>query len=167
MKKKNPSKPRRYAPETIETVRTAYLAGGNIRTLARDAGIPEATALAWAKKRGWSAERDQARAIVASRRETPDVARAAALSLAERGQRHIERMAGVSERVAEHLEAAEPAVLLEKAGKVDRYDRFARRQFGLKEDATANMVVNFGVRLDGPRIECHDLADEGGTLEGS
>lgn len=52
----------------------------------------------------------------------------------QRGERHVERMAGLSEKVVTHVEALEPDVILEKIDKVEKADRVARRTFGLEDN---------------------------------
>ena len=51
----------------------------------------------------------------------------------QRGERHVERMASVSERVVTHVETLEPDAILEKIDKVEKADRVARRTFGLED----------------------------------
>ena len=51
----------------------------------------------------------------------------------ERGERYRERIAGVSEKVAGHLEAMEPDDILNRASQVERFDTVARRTFGLNQ----------------------------------
>ena len=68
--------------------------------------IPEGTVLARAKREGWTQEIQSARAL--AKREDASLAvspvKAVALSMQQRGERHIERMAGVSERGVDHVE---------------------------------------------------------------
>ena len=85
--------------ETWEQIKTAYASGIGLRELARNAGIPEGTVLAHAQRKGWTRQIQSAKAL--AKREnalavTPG--EAVAVSMQQRGERHIERMAGVSER---------------------------------------------------------------------
>jgi hypothetical protein len=57
----------------------------------------------------------------------------AAISLRQRGERHVERMAGVSERVAGHVEEMQPRAILESIHEVEKFDRMARRTYGLSD----------------------------------
>jgi uncharacterized protein YjcR len=45
---------RKIANETWEQIKTAYVAGINLREIARKMNIPEGTVLAHAKRHGWS-----------------------------------------------------------------------------------------------------------------
>ena len=44
---------------------------------------------------------------------------------------HVARMAGVTDKVLPHLEAMPPKEILDRPDQVDRYDRVARRNYGL------------------------------------
>jgi hypothetical protein len=49
----------------------------------------------------------------------------------ERGKRHAERVASLSERVVGHVETMEPGAVLESIDEVEKFDRMARRTYGL------------------------------------
>ena len=55
----------------------------------------------------------------------------------ERGERYRERIAGVSEKGAGHLEAMRPDEILNRASQLGRFDTVARRTFGLNEPPPA------------------------------
>ena len=82
------------------------------------------------------------------------------MSMQQRGERHVERMAGVSEKVVTHVEALEPDVILEKIDKVEKADRVARRTYGLSDgDSHGNPVVNIallGVDPESVRVDQRD-----------
>jgi hypothetical protein len=85
---------------TWAEIRTAYASGIGLREIARNMNIPEGTVLARAKREGWTREIQNAKAL--AKREDATLAtpfEAAAMSMQRRGERHVERMAGVSERV--------------------------------------------------------------------
>jgi uncharacterized protein YjcR len=115
-------------------IRTAYASGIGLREIARNMNIPEGTVLARAKRDGWTRQIESAKAL--TKREDASLAfaavQAAAMSMQQRGERHVERMAGLSEKVVMHVEAFEPDVILEKIDKVEKADRVARRTFGLE-----------------------------------
>jgi hypothetical protein len=56
----------------------------------------------------------------------------------QRGQRHLERMANVSEKVVSHVETMEPSAILDRVDDVEKADRIARRNFGLENNAWGN-----------------------------
>src|SRR5438067_11709926 len=95
---------KRISPECWEQIKTAYASGIGLREIARNMGIPEGTVLARAKREGWSRHRDNAKAL-AKRYGTAKVItpfEAASASMQQRGERHLGRMAGVSERAVDH-----------------------------------------------------------------
>ena len=106
--------------------------------------IPPGTVLARAKREGWTQQIREAKALcVETLPPGVPVAVAAARTIAERGQRHVERMAGVVEKTLPHIEGLEPGAILDRIENVDRFDKVARRTFGLSErDST---VVNVNV----------------------
>ncbi len=117
-------------------IRTAYASGIGLREIARNMGIPEGTVLARAKREGWTREIQNAKALV--KREDPTLAvtpiEAVATTLAERGQRHLKRIAGVSERGVDHIETMDGPEILNSVDQIERLDKVARRTFGLKDD---------------------------------
>ena len=132
-----------------EQVRTAHASGLGLREIARSMGIPDGTVLARAKRENWSAQLRHARAIVAIPPDAPaiDVSRAAAATMAERGQEHVRRMAGVVERTLPHVENMEPVAILDRVQDLDRLDRIARRTYGL-DDASSTISVAVELRLE-------------------
>ena len=91
--------------DTWQQIKTAYASGIGLREIARNMGIPEGTVLARAKREGWTQQIQSAKAL--TKREdalavTP--VQAVAATMQQRGERHVERMAGVSERGVDHVE---------------------------------------------------------------
>jgi hypothetical protein len=70
----------------------------------------------------------------------------------ERGERHRERMAGVSERVVDHLETMHPNEILSRSSQVEKIDTVARRTFGLDTPASGSGAVNLSVLCGGRAI---------------
>jgi len=85
---------------TWAEIQTAYASGIGLREIARNMNIPEGTVLARAKREGWTREIQNAKAL--AKREDASLAvtavQAVAAMMQQRGARHVERMAGVSER---------------------------------------------------------------------
>ena len=103
---------RKITNETWEQIKTAHASGIGLREIARNMGIPEGTILARAKREGWTREIRNGRALV----KCSDVplavtpVEAVAMSMQQRGERHLEHMAGISERGSRFLrDTAEPA----------------------------------------------------------
>jgi len=70
----------------------------------------------------------------------------AARTMHQRGERYLDRMAGISEGVLPHLESLPPDEILHKARDLDYYDRVSRRTFGLNESQPlSNCPVNFAI----------------------
>jgi hypothetical protein len=120
---------------TWAEIRTAYASGIGLREIARNMGIPEGTVLARAKREGWTRQIQSAKAV--AKREDAVLAtpvEAAAMSMRQRGERHIERMAGVSERGVDHIETMDGPQILNSVDQIEKLDKVARRTFGLKDD---------------------------------
>ena len=80
-------------------IRTAYASGIGLRELGRNMGIPAGTVLARAKRKGWSKQIQSAKAL-AKRDDTSTAVtpfEAVSMSMQRRGERHVGRMANVSE----------------------------------------------------------------------
>ena len=126
---------RKITNDTWEQVETAYASGIGLREIARNMNIPEGTVLAHAKREGWTKGIESAKAL--AKREDSSLAitptEAVAITMQQRGQRHVERMAGVSERGLDHIETMDGPEILNSADKIDKVDKVARRTFGLND----------------------------------
>jgi hypothetical protein len=125
--------PRKISDSTWAEIRTAHAAGIGLREMARNLSIPEGTVLARAKREGWTRQIQDAKALAPAPMQSTAItpAQSAALTMAERGARHVERMAGVADRVGPHVETMTPGEVLDRIDRVERFDRMARRTFGL------------------------------------
>jgi len=70
----------------------------------------------------------------------------------ERGERYRERVAGVSERVVDHLESMEADEILSRSSQVEKIDTVARRTFGLDIPAAGSGAVNLHVLSGGRAV---------------
>ena len=88
--------PRKLPNSTWAEIRTAHASGIGLRELARNMGIPAGTVLARARREGWTQRREHARslAITPAARLARTPSEAAAMSMAERGQRHFLDLVG-------------------------------------------------------------------------
>jgi hypothetical protein len=136
----------RTSSERWEQVKTAHASGIGLREIARNMGIPEGTVLARAKREGWTREIESAKALVKWEDSAPAVSPvdAAAMSMQQRGERHIERMAGVSERAVDHIETMDGPEILNSVDEIEKLDKVARRTFGLKDD---NPLIGFSLNV--------------------
>ncbi len=127
---------------TWRELRTAHASGLGLRELARNMGIPAGTILARSKREGWTRYILDAKALVrSSPAPTTPVAMAAAASMAERGQRHLQRMAGVMEKTLPHVEGMEPGAILDRIDEIEKLDKVARRTFGISDGPTGHSVL--------------------------
>jgi hypothetical protein len=134
---------RRKIPDSVwAEIRTAYAAGIGLRETARKLGIADGTVLARAKREDWTGQIQQAKSLVTCEQSNAiSVMQSAALTMAERGQRLIERMANVSEKVVPHVEAMPPAEILDRIERIERLDKLARRTYGLDESGGRGALV--------------------------
>ena len=106
-------------------------------------GISEGTVLAHAKREGWTQQIQSAKAFI--KREDALAAtpvEAVAMSLQQRGERHVERLAGVSERAVDHIETMGGPEILNSVDQIEKLDKVARRTFGLNDLAVTGFTLN-------------------------
>lgn len=111
--------------------------------------------MARAKHEGWTRRIESARTLA---RQAPpvDVGDAAAATMAERGRRHLQRMAGMVERVLPHVEGLTPEAVLDRIEDVDRLDKIGRRTFNL--DARGGGAVRINILAGDPfRVAVEDV----------
>ena len=136
---------RRLIPKsTWAEIRTAYASGIGLREIARNMGISEGTVLAHAKREGWTRRIESSKAL-AKREETAlaiTPVEAVAMSMQQRGERHIERMAGVSERGVDHIQTMNGPEILNSVDQIEKLDKVARRTFGLNDNPYIGFTLN-------------------------
>jgi hypothetical protein len=150
----------RISADIWEQIKTAYASGVGLRELARQMNIPAGTILARAKREGWTRQIQNAKALV--KREDALAAtpvEAVAISMRQRGERHAERMAGVSERGVDHIETMDGPEILNSVDRIEKLDKVARRTYGLDEIRPCGIQVNIlsGNFPDGPVIDVEPL----------
>ena len=126
----------RVSADVWEQAKTAYASGISLRELARTMGIPAGTILARAKREGWTQQIESAKALAKRKDSAPAVTatEAVAITMQQRGERHRERMAGVSERGVDHIETMDGHQILARVDQIEKLDKVARRTFGLNDD---------------------------------
>ncbi|MFL6528032.1 MAG: hypothetical protein ACJ8IQ_08040 [Chthoniobacterales bacterium] len=139
-----------------EQIKTAYAAGVGLRELARNMNLPAGTVLARAKREGWtqqiqSAKQQGASSDVQSTAITP--MQSVAVTMQQRGERHRDRIAGVTESVLPHLESLEPAKILSSARDLEQFDRVARRNYGLADVPAGQGVLNLAILTNQAAIQ--------------
>jgi hypothetical protein len=125
---------KRIPESTWAEIRTAYASGIGLREIARNMNIPEGTVLARAKREGWTQQIQSAKALT-KREDAPVVTatEAVAITMQQRGERHLERMAGVSERAVDHIETMDGPEILNSVDEIETLDKIARRTFRLDD----------------------------------
>ncbi|HJY52623.1 MAG TPA: hypothetical protein VKD89_01260 [Candidatus Udaeobacter sp.] len=127
---------RTIAKSTWAEIRTAYASGIGLREIARNMGLPEGTVLARAKREGWTRQIESSKAL-AKREDTPlavSPVEAVAMSMQQRGERHLNRMAAVSERAVDHIGAMDGPEILNSVDRIEKLDKVARRTFRLDDN---------------------------------
>lgn len=138
-------------------LRAAFTAGASLRGLARAAGIPAGTILARAKRESWTQLKREALDMMRGPKggESRDITQSIASESAERGQRHVERMAGLCDALGEHAASLTPASLFDQVSKLNTLDIVARRSYGLESGTsgpTVNVLVGGDGGFDGPMV---------------
>ncbi len=115
----------RLSKDTWDQIKAAYAAGIGLREIARKMNVPEGTVLARAKREGWTQQIQTAKALV--KREEASLAitpvQAVAMSMQQRGERHLGRMANIVEKTVPHVEAMEPGAILERVDDVEKLEQ--------------------------------------------
>jgi hypothetical protein len=140
----------RITKSTWGEIKTAFATGSvSLRELARQMNISEGTVLARAKRGGWTREIQKAKALAKREDSAPAVTatEAVAMSMQQRGERHLGRMANIVEKTVPHVEAMEPGAILDRIDEVEMLDKIGRRTYGIsdaKEDQT-QWAVNIAI----------------------
>jgi len=112
-------------------------------------GLPEGTVLARAKREGWIREIQNANTLAKRGDSAPAVTatEAAAISMQQRGERHLGRMANIVEKTVPHVEAMEPGAILDRINNVETLDKIARRTYGISgaKDDPKHWAVNIAI----------------------
>ncbi len=144
--------------EIWEQIKTAYASGLGLREIARNTGIPEGTVLARAKREGWTQQIQNAKTLVKHEDSALAVtpAEAVAMSMQRRGERHVERMAGISERGVDHIETMDGPEILNSVDQIEKLDKVARRTFKLDDIPPSGYFTLNNLRIDSLNVEIRD-----------
>jgi hypothetical protein len=155
---------RNITNETWHQIKTAYASGIGLREIARNMGISEGTVLSRAKREGWTHQIHSAHALAKREDCAPAVTatEAVAITMHQRGERHRERMAGVSERAVDHMRTMDGPEILNFVDEIEKLDKVARRTFGLSDGDTHgnNLLVNIallGIEPESVRVDQRDV----------
>lgn len=147
-----PRKPRRQRvpAETWRGLRLAFVAGGALRQLARDAGISEGTILARASREGWTQQRhdavQRARGGNGSNAGSEDAEthrqQSLAIMTAEQVQEaHLVNMLALGHRLSSYASQLPDETAFTEIRRVDCMDRMVRRRLGIDK---AEPLISFG-----------------------
>jgi hypothetical protein len=78
----------------------------------------------------------------------------------QRADRHVYRMAGVTEKVLPHLESMQPGSILARVNEIEKYDRLARRNYGLSDNQAARSSLDVRVLVRPPVIVAIDTTEK-------
>ena len=67
---------------------------------------------------------------------------AVAISMQQRGERHVERLASVSERAVDHIETMNGPEILNSVYQIEKLHKVARRMFGLNDIPAIGFTLN-------------------------
>lgn len=152
--------PRKLPASTWAELRTAHASGCGLRELARGMNIPAGTVLARAKREGWTRRVEAAKSIARQSSPAPvAVVDAVAATMAERGERHLQRVAGIVEKTLPHIESMEPGGILDRVEDLDRLDKVARRTFGISDNADRQSPVMVSIHLRGMELAESPVVD--------
>jgi hypothetical protein len=63
----------------------------------------------------------------------------------QRAEGHVYRMAGVTEKVLPHLDSMPPNSVLDRVSDIEKYDRLARRNYGLSDNQGESSSLNLNI----------------------
>ena len=145
MKKKTQ---RKHLPEsTWLEIRTAFASGVPLRQLARSMKIAPGTVLGRAKRERWTQQIKSAKALVPATASptTPTILEAVAESLQARGERHVGRMASLTEKMVGTFERLPEEEQLRLVAELERLDKVARKAFGIADPSDGTPFVAVSV----------------------
>jgi hypothetical protein len=73
------------------------------------------------------------------------------ITMQQRAEHHVDRMAGVTEKVLPHLESMQPDSILNRVHDIEKYDRMARRNYGLLDNEGRSSSLSLNVLAGGGR----------------
>ena len=135
---------RKHLPEsTWLEIRTAFASGVPLRQLARSMKIPPGTILGRAKREQWTRQIKSARALVpvTASPASPTILEAVAESMQARGERHVGRVASLTEKLVGTFERLPDEEQLRLVAELERLDKIGRKAFGLDSGEGPQIAV--------------------------
>jgi hypothetical protein len=140
---------RTISADIWEQIKTAHASGIGLREIARNMSIPEGTVLARAKREGWTQQIQSIKAL-AKRDDTSTAVtpfEAVSASMQQRGERHIGRVAGLTERMLMTFEQLSEGEQLRFVDELEKIDKIGRRTFRLDTENGNGGTVMVNVAL--------------------
>ena len=117
-------------------------------------GIPEGTVLARASREQWTPRIEAAKSLAKPPKSAiVPACDAVAQTMQARAERHVERMAGITDRVLPVLEKMEPAEILDSARNLERFDYVARRNYGMENQPPPGGLINLAILTNQAAIQ--------------
>lgn len=144
----NQKRRRSVSTDTWKKVKGAFLVGGELRAIARTAGLNENTVLARAAREGWTKQRREAQGLKQRARgealavEEQVSAQSVAIMRDALLERHLANMLTVAGRLSDHAFGLSPEAAFTNVRQIDVADRLTRRQLGL-DNGEAAVSLNF------------------------
>src|SRR4029453_3658958 len=125
----------KISADVWQQVKTAYASGIGLREIARNMSIPEGTVLARAQREGWTQQIQSAKALPKPEDTSPSFTpmEAVAGTMHHRGERHVGRVAGLTERMLMTFEQLSEGEQLRFVDELEKIDKIGRRTFRLDE----------------------------------
>ena len=141
-------KKRKRIPESVwADIRTAHASSGTpLRQLAERMKVPTGTLLGRAAREKWTRKIREARALVPVD-SMPAVSpmQAVIASMQERGERHVGRVAGLTEKMVGTFEKLPEADQLQFVAELERLDKIGRKAFGIADPSDGAPFVAVSV----------------------
>lgn len=139
-------KPIKLSAQAWQDIKAAYLCGGGLRALAREAGISENTILVRAHREKWSEHRSAALAKILPQRAQEE---SLEISQGRLMERHLLNMLALSQRLSDYATALPDGLAFDAVARIDTMDRLARRQLGLDKPQAALQINLWSNAQDG------------------
>lgn len=159
------AKRQRITDATWRELKAAFLVGGELRALAREAGLNENTVLHKAMRDDWTEQRRQAYTKARQTRQgaIEDGSKGEphqSLSIAREGllERHLLNMLTVAGRLSDYSAELPAQAAFNSVRQIDVADRLARRQLGL--DREEKISVNICQAFAGVTVSNADWAGD-------
>lgn len=125
--------------------------------------LPAGTVLAKAKREGWTQQIRDAKQMSDPQTAGITPMQPVAVTMRQRAERHVQRIAGVTESVLPHLETMQPAAILDSIHEIEKLDRVARRNYILDQQPITGGALNVNILTSQAAIQiAHPMSTRSG-----